>query len=144
MKKLLFILLVALTMVGCVNSNQITDTYPLVAYGDNSTFNGHLSGAFVFGFGTISGDASTELKYQVMVKDNDGTIYPITIDQHRTTFKIIDTIQQPHIDITYSRNQDVSIPLKYVQNPPNNLYTFRYTIYIPEHAIRYDNYVDGK
>lgn len=143
MKKLIFILLVVLTTTGCENGDQIAGTYPLVAYGDNSVFSGHSSGTFVFGFGSISGDAGTELKYQVMVKDTDGTIYPITIDQHRTTFKIIDTTQQPSIDIKYSKVYKEKVPLKAVQNP-NTPYIFSYTIYIPEHAIRYDNYVDGK
>lgn len=146
MKKILFVVLSFLLFASC-NSHQRTDTFDLVAYGDNSATESHISGTFVFGCGGVSGSSKEILQYRVMILDSKtNDIYPVILNSKYTHIRIIDSTQNPKISITYSTcnedNRCVLPTIQKFQGLPEEDY-FSYTLYIPKNSITYSNSFDG-
>ena len=146
MKKLLFSILTILIFASCA-SHQRTDTFDLVAYGDNSATESHISGTFVFGCGGVSGSSKEVLQYRVMILDSKtNDIYPVILNSKYTRIRIIDSTQNPKISITYCTcNADdwcVLPKIQKLQGLPEEHY-FSYILYVPKNSIIYSNTFDG-
>lgn len=138
----IFIAIINFCSCGGTCNGQSTE-YKLVGYTDKFGTKGSFSGTFVFGFGNVDGSMSNEMFYNVLIQDNDGTVYPFTLKTGNVRFVYISNNIQPSIRITgqnYWTRSLSSIRKDYQQYP--RYWTF--TLYIPENSIRYSNTIDGE
>ena len=143
MKKLLFVILSVLLFTSCCNQSY-QQTYKLIAYTDKSSTQGNINGIFVLGIGSFNGNLNEELIYRIMAVDDNGDVYPISLNSKRVKIRFISSNETPKIAITCSESCGDNL-LKFAQLSFGRAREgyLSYIIYVPNNSISYSNSFDG-